>query len=107
MPNWKEHTNKPKSYAEIIKQNQSIKAHTLILTDINLEISDAINQLNESISLEQKIIALEKAGTPNQKIYYDTPENLQASNIQMPFCLIISSDLNHIEQEALEILTIQ
>lgn len=105
MPNWKEHTNKPKSFTDVIKQNQSIQAHTLILTDIGLEIKDAINQLNQSISLNQKIIAISNAGTKNQKIFYDTPDNL--TNIQMPFCLIIPSDLNHIEQKALITLTEQ
>jgi diphthine synthase len=104
MPNWAEHTNKPKSFANYIKENQSIKAHTLILTDISLEIKEAIEQLKESIPLKQKIIALSNAGTKNQKIFYDTPDNLQSQKIEMPFCLIIPSDLNHIEEEALNIL---
>jgi len=105
MPNWKEHTNKPKSFADIIKQNQSIQAHTLILTDINLEIKDAIKQLNESIPIKQKIIVVQEAGTPKQKIRYNSPENLSNQNITMPFCLIIPSKLNHIEKKALNILT--
>jgi len=109
MPNWKEHTNKPTSFADVIKQNQSIQAHTLILTDIDLEIEDAIKQLNQSIPLNQKIIAISNAGTPNQKIFYDTPNNI--SNIQwlmandyLPYCLIIPSKLNHIEKETLNTL---
>ncbi|MFH1521526.1 MAG: diphthine synthase [archaeon] len=48
MPNWAEHTNKPTSFMNYIKENQSINAHTLILTDIGLEISPAIKQLLES-----------------------------------------------------------
>jgi len=124
MPNWKEHTNKPKSFADVIKQNQSIQAHTLILTDIGLEIKEAINQLNESIPLKQKIIAISNAGTNNQKIFYDTPENLKSDKrqatsdkrqatsdkrtanseqrIKLPFCLIIPAKLNHIEEEYLK-----
>jgi len=105
MPNWKEHTNHPTSFANYIKQNQSIDAHTLILTDIGLEISDAINQLLESTKdLPEKIIALSNAGTNNQKIFYDTPQNLKEKNIPMPFCLIIPSALNHIEEEVLKTL---
>jgi len=104
IPNWTEHTNKPKSFADVIKQNQSIQAHTLILTDIGLEIKDAITQLNESISIEQKIIAIQEAGTQKQKIFYNTPEKIQNSSIRMPFCLIIPSNLNHIEKEALNTL---
>jgi len=103
MPNWKEHTNKPTSFANYIKQNQSIDAHTLILTDIGLEISDAINQLLESTKdLPEKIITLSNAGTKNQKIFYDTPQNLKGKNIPMPFCLIIPTKLHFIEEEAIE-----
>jgi diphthine synthase len=106
MPNWKEHTNKPISFTEYIKENQSINAHTLILTDIGLQISPAINQLIQAskktnTKLPEKIITISNAGTPNQKIFYDTPENLQNKNIGMPFCLIIPSEINHMEQEIL------
>ena len=107
MPNWAEHTNKPTSFATYIKQNQSIGAHTLILTDIGLEIKPAINQLLESakkedLILPEKIIAISHAGTPSQKIFYDTPENLSDNKIEMPFCLIVSKDLSHTEKKALE-----
>ena len=107
MPNWAEHTNKPTSFATYIKENNSIKAHTLILTDIGLEISPAITQLKESakkenLTLPEKIIALSHAGTPQQKIFYDTLGKLTSRNIEMPFCLIITKNLSHIEQETLE-----
>ena len=106
MPNWKEHTNKPTSFMNYIKENESIKAHTLILTDIGLELKDAIIQLEESseltkIKLPEKIIACSNAGTDNQKIFYDTPENLKSKKILMPFCLIIPSELHFMEKEAL------
>ncbi len=103
MPNWEEHTNKPTSFANYITQNQSIDAHTLILTDIGLKISDAINQLLESTNdLPEKIIALSNAGTKNQKLFYDTPQNLKEKNIPMPFCLIIPTKLHFIEEEAIQ-----
>ena len=111
MPNWTEHTNKPTSFMDYIKENQSIKAHTLILTDIGLEIKNAINQLQESsqktdISLPEKIAAISNAGTENQKIFYDTLDNLKNKNISMPFCLIIPTKLHFIEEEALEKLKV-
>jgi len=31
MPNWAEHTNKPTSFTNYIKENQSIKAHTICM----------------------------------------------------------------------------
>jgi len=106
MPNWKEHTNKPTSFATYIKQNQSIDAHTLILTDIGLEIHDAISQLietvkKENLKLPNKIIALSNAGTSNQKIFYNTPESLQNKKIEMPFCLILPTKLHFLEEEFL------
>ncbi len=107
MPNWAEHTNKPTSFITYIKQNLSIDAHTLILTDIGLEIENAINQLKEasekeSLKLPEKIITISNAGTENQKIFYDTPENLSNKNIEMPFCIIIPTKLHFLEEETLE-----
>lgn len=107
MPNWKEHTNKPTSFMNYIKDNNSISAHTLILTDIGLEISGAIEQLLESaekeeVELPEKIIAISNAATPNQKIYYDFPENIAKQNVAMPFCLIIPNEMHFMESDALE-----
>jgi len=111
MPNWAEHTNKPTSFINYIKQNQSIEAHSLILTDIGLEMSKAISQLQkaskkENFKLPEKIIAVSHAGTTQQKIFYDTPKNLQDKNIPTPFCLIIPTKLHFLEEEALEKLKI-
>ena len=111
IPNWEEHTNKPTSFTKYIKENQSIKAHTLLLTDIGLEIKDAITQLKKSsekekVEIPEKIIACSSVGTEKQKIFYDTLENLQNQKVEMPFCLIIPGELNHVEQKALEIIII-
>lgn len=107
MPNWTEHTNKPTSFMNYIKENQSIKAHTLILTDIGLEMKNAIRQLQKSsketnISLPEKIIAISNAGTLSQKIFYDSLENLENKKIPMPFCLIIPTELHFLEKETIE-----
>jgi diphthine synthase len=107
MPSWKEHTNKPTSFMGYIKENNSIKAHTLILTDIGLEISDAIEQLKESskkekVQLPEQIIVCSLIGSPGQRVFYDTPNNLKEKDIQMPFCLIIPGEMHFIETEALQ-----
>ena len=106
MPNWKEHTNKPSSFINYIKENQSIKAHTLLLTDIGLKIEESINQLKEVLEKEnlniEKIIAISNAGTKKQKIFYDELKNLKEKNIQMPFCFIIPCELHFLEEEVLE-----
>ena len=107
MPNWSEHTNKPTSFMSYIKQNQFIEAHTLILTDIGLEIKPAIEQLLESakkenLTLPEKMIAISHAGTSSQKIFYNTPENLAIQKIAMPFCLIVPTNLHFLEKESIE-----
>ena len=109
MPNWKEHTNKPTSFMNYVKENSSIKAHTLILTDIGLNIKDAIIQLLESgkeakINLPGKIIAISCAGTSSQKIFYDTLGRIANLKLEMPFCLIIPTELHFLESEAIEAL---
>ena len=110
MPNWQEHTNRPTSFINYIKENSLIKAHTLILTDIGLKIPQAIQQLQEAskkenFNLPEKIIAITHAGTSSQKIFHNTPSQLTSQNITMPFCLIIPSNLSHSESEALKILS--
>ncbi|MCK5321216.1 diphthine synthase [Candidatus Pacearchaeota archaeon] len=105
MPNWEEHTNKPTSFMNYIKENQSIKAHTLILTDIGLTIENAIDQLGEAskkedVKIPGKIIVCSNIGTKNQEIFYDSLNNLK--EIEMPFCLIIPSEMHFLEEEALE-----
>ena len=109
MPNWSEHTNKPTSFMKYVEANQSIQAHTLILTDIGLEITKAIEQLVESsqkenVKLPAKIIAISNAGTDNQKIFYNYPEKISEQQISMPFCLIVPSEMHFLEQESIEAL---
>ena len=110
MPSWKEHTNKPTSFVSYLKDNSSIEAHSLILTDIGLELSDSLAQLDESCkkedySLPEKIIVLSGAGTDFEKIYFDSVVSLKRLDIMKPFCLIIPSELHFAEREALEVLS--
>ena len=112
MPNWQEHTNHPTSFINYIQQNQSIQAHTLILTDIGLTTPEAIKQLQKAatqkrLTLPEKIIIISNAGTPNQQVFHDTPNNLSKKNINLPFCIIIPSDLSHTEVEALQTISEQ
>ena len=112
MPNWEEHTNKPTSFMNYIKENQSTHSHTLILTDIGLKIGDAISQLKEAskkenTELPKKIIAISNAGTSQQKIFYNTLDEIQKQKIPMPFCLIIPTELHFLEEEALGELAFQ
>ena len=107
MPDWKEHKSKPTSWFDIILNNQKIKAHTLLLTDIGLTSKQAIEQLTQTAKQTNnplnKIIICEQLGH-NSKIYYNTLSKLKTKTIKLPFCIIIPSELHFIEEEALEVL---
>jgi diphthine synthase len=99
----------PTSFLDILIENQNIKAHTLILTDIGLESKQALQQLEQaskekSIKLN-KAILLSQAGTEKIKFFYDKLENLKKKEIEIPFCIIIPSNLHYLEEEALEKLS--
>lgn len=103
MPAWKDNW-KPTSFCEIIKQNQSIEAHTLLLIDISLEIEEAKKQIREAFKKEsiksKKIILCSSLGTNKSKIYYKDLEKLP-KKIDKPYCIIIPSKLHFIEEEFL------
>jgi len=110
MPRWAKNFT-PDSFMDIVKENQSINAHSLILIDIGLGIIDALHELivsakNKKIKLG-KIIVCSCLGTNDSKIYYKTSDELKAlvegeEEIELPFCIIIPGELHFMEKEALE-----
>ena len=108
MPKWDEEKNyEPDSFMKTIQENNSIKAHSLILVDIGLEFQDALNQLkksaeNNNIKLK-KIIVCQALGTKKKKILYrDIVVLEEYEGIKSPFCIIIPSKLHFVEKEFLE-----
>ena len=108
MPKWDEEKNyEPDSFMKIIQENNSMKAHSLILVDIGLEFQDALNQLkksaeNNNIKLK-KIIVCQALGTKKKKILYrDIVVLEEYEGIKSPFCIIIPSKLHFVEKEFLE-----
>ena len=105
MPMWKE-SFKPTSFADIVKENQSINAHSLILIDIGLELKDAINELQEALKEKEiqteKILVCSGLGTENKKIIHDKIENFKNININKPYCIIIPGKLHFFEEEVLK-----
>lgn len=98
----------PDSFLNIVEENQKIKAHTLLLTDIGLSVKDALEQLKRvcikrGLKLD-KIIICSKTGTKEGKIYYDSLDKIAKKKINMPFCIIIPSELHFLEKEALDVL---
>ena len=110
MPKWNPKENfMPESFMEIIQQNASMKAHSLILCDIGLELQDAVSQLKksaENCKFElngKKIIVCQALGTKRSKIFYKNFEELsKLEDIQKPFSIIIPSKLHFLEKEFLE-----
>lgn len=103
MPTWKENW-KPESFTEIIKQNLSIDAHTLLLVDIALPIEKAKEQLltsfkNQDIKPE-KIIVCSELGV-NSKIQYDKIDKM-SNKIKSPYCFIIPGKMHFLEEEYLK-----
>ena len=75
MPKWDLKKNFiPDSFVEIIKDNQKINAHTLLLIDIGLKFEDAIKQLKDSLEKHKtkidKIVVCERLGAKGKKIAY-------------------------------------
>jgi diphthamide biosynthesis methyltransferase len=107
MPEWKK-SYEPDSFMEVVKENQSIKAHTLLLIDIGLDIRKAIIQLeksakNHEVKLE-KLVVCQCLGTKRQKIMYrDISEIKEFSGVQKPYCIIIPGALHFLEKEFLDI----
>jgi diphthine synthase len=106
MPAWKKNFE-PDSFMEIVKQNQSIDAHSLILCDIGLEFQDAMKQLeiarkNQGVKIK-KMLLCQAIGTKRQKIAYGEMSELKKDKgVQNPFCLIIPGNLHFLEKEFLE-----
>lgn len=106
MPAWKKSFT-PDSFMEIVKDNQKIKAHTLILIDIGLDFRDALKQLeksaeNHKVKLD-KLIVCQSLGTKNQKILYRSMEELREfTGVKKPYCIIIPSEMHFMEKDFTE-----
>lgn len=103
MPTWKDNW-KPDSFTEIIKQNLSIDAHTLLLVDIGLPMERAKHQLIESFKNQkmniEKVIVCSYLGIESEMIY-DKIENLP-NKVKSPYCFIIPSKLHFHEEDFLK-----
>lgn len=105
MPKWSA-SYKPTSFMEFVKDNEKINAHSLILVDISLDLSDALGELEESAKKEKmklgKIVVCSRLGTKDKKIIYRRVEDLENKEVAKPYCIIIPSKLHFMEQEVLD-----
>ncbi len=105
MPAWKK-SFRPTSFMEIVRENQSIGAHTLILVDLGLPFEKALEQLEKSAEEHKiklgKFLACSNLGTKNKKIYLRTQGNFSDCRIRKPFCFIIPGKLHFAETDFLK-----
>jgi len=94
------------SFGEIIKENLSINAHTLLLVDIGLEPDKALEKLENSAKKYgtklDKIIICSQLGNKNSKIYYSSINELKSKKIERPFCIIVPGKMHFVEEEFLK-----
>jgi diphthine synthase len=108
MPKWDEKNNfTPDSFMEIIKENQSINAHSLILIDIGLEFQTALTELKISAEKHNiklsRIVVCQNLGSKHEKIHYKTIKELEEfTGVREPYCIIIPGKLHFLEKQFLE-----
>ena len=106
MPTWR-NNYEPNSFLDFVEQNQSIKAHSLILVDIGLSFKKALIQLemaaqNKKMKLGKILVCSKIGALEGKQITYATPEILRRKDIEAPFCFIIPSDMHFLEKEVVE-----
>lgn len=94
------------SYLEIVKDNQRIKAHTLILVDIGYGFKDALVRLEKDASTKKiklgKMAVCSRLGNSDGKIVYGSFDGLKDKEIEAPFCFVIPGEMHFLEEEVLE-----
>jgi diphthine synthase len=105
LPKWQKGFE-PTSFMEVIKENQSINAHSLILVDIDLRLEDALKELEISTEKQgvkiEKFVVCSRLGTKDSKIYYKYIEDLKKLKIKTPFCFIIPGKMHFVESDFLK-----
>lgn len=105
MPAWKPSFT-PDSFMEIVKENQGINAHSLILVDIGLNFEDALEQLkkaaeNHKVKIKDLLVC-QSLGTRQQKFIYAKLEEFRKMFVRKPYCFVIPTKLHFVEKEVLE-----
>ncbi len=94
------------SYMNVVKDNLKIKAHSLILVDIDMSFDEVLRRLVEDSDKKgveiNKIIVCSRLGNKDSRIFYKRIQELKNQTIKKPFCIIIPSDLHFVEGEILE-----
>jgi len=94
------------SYLDIVKENEKMGAHTLILVDIGMNFKSAVERLGKDLETKGlvlgKIVACSSLGTSESKIAYGKIEILKDLDFKNPFCFVVPGKLHFVEEEFLE-----
>lgn len=107
----------PKSFYELVKQNQSIKAHTLCLLDVKSDAHDALTipeaiKIFEKVDvkgfLKSKLVGCARLGFKDEVIKFGSVSVLKKFDWPMaPHCLVIpAKELHFMEEEALKVFSV-
>ena len=101
LPRW-QNNYKPTSFIEVIKENQKINAHTLLLVDIGLSFENAKIELIESDKIfeKEKVIVASQIGIKS-RFYYGKLNEIPKDKIKAPYCIIIPGEMSEVEEESL------
>jgi diphthine synthase len=101
----------PTSFADSILENRKSGLHTLLLLDIAMAVSQAVDILlgiekssKKKIISGQKAVAISGLGSEKQKIIYASAGSLLKSDLSPPAALIIPGKLHFTEKEFLEFI---
>lgn len=111
LPKWQK-SYKPESFFDIVLQNKSIGAHTLLLVDVGMTPKQALQQLifvarKRGCKID-KVVVCSRIGTNEQKIFFGAPEQLlrRLCNAKLkhyePFCIVVPANLHFVEQKLLQ-----
>ena len=95
------------SFMEIVKDNQKINAHSLILIDIGLAFNDALKKLESAAKKHgmklSKVLVCSKLGVQGSRIFYRDIKDIKPdSRVETPYCFVIPGKLHFLEREMLE-----
>lgn len=88
------------SFTEVIKENLSIGAHSLILVDIGIGFENALERLS-TVDID-RLVVCSALGTHDSRIYYGTLKELETKKVKKPFCFIVPGKLHFVEEEVLK-----
>jgi len=98
-------------FLKYIKENQKIKAHSLLLIDIGIPFEEALERLEKDVKKEKlnidKLVVCSKMGTKRSKIVFGRMHDLKKVRIKNPFCFIIPGELHFLENEVLNFFKIK